>query len=53
MKSPKLAYPIVDPLTVAEVRALLLTCQPVSAEGPETPRSLRHIRDEASIRLMA
>lgn len=52
MTSPKLDQPVVDPLTVAEVRALLHTCRPESADGPESPRSLRHVRDEAIIRLM-
>lgn len=32
MTSPKLDQPVVDPLTVAEVRALLQTCGPVSVE---------------------
>jgi integrase len=53
MTSPKLDQPVVDPLTVAEVRALLQTCHPDAADGLETPRSLRHVRDEAIIRLMA
>lgn len=52
MTSPKLDQPVVDPLTVAQVRALLQTCQPDSADGPEAPRALRHVRDEAIIRLM-
>lgn len=53
MTSPKLDEPVVDPLTIAEVRALLHTCHPNAASGPETARSLRRVRDEAIIRLMA
>lgn len=50
---PKLDQPVVDPLTVAQVRALLQTCQPEAADVPATARPLRHARDEAIIRLMA
>ena len=53
MTSPKLDQPVVDPLTVAQVRALLQTCQPEAADVPATARPLRHARDEAIIRLMA
>jgi site-specific recombinase XerD len=53
MTSPKLDQPVVDPLTVAELRALLRTCQPDTPDDPATDRSLRHVRDEAIIRLMA
>jgi integrase len=53
MTSPKLDQPVVDPLTVAEVRALLQTCGSVSPDDPDAARSLRHVRDEAIIRLMA
>ncbi|WP_460714992.1 tyrosine-type recombinase/integrase [Nocardioides dilutus] len=53
MTSPKLDQPVVDPLTVAEVRALLQTCRlDVDADHGE-PLPLRHVRDEAIIRLMA
>ncbi|XVQ16134.1 tyrosine-type recombinase/integrase [Spirillospora sp. CA-255316] len=38
---------------VDELRALLQTCAPPVAEEPVTPRPLRHVRDEAIIRLMA
>lgn len=41
MKSPKLDLPVIDPLTVAEVRAVLHTCQPASADDPGEPRPLR------------
>jgi len=52
MTGPKLDQPVVDPLTVAEVRALLQTCVPGSGDDPSVDRSLRHVRDEAIIRLM-
>lgn len=53
MTSPKLDQPVVDPLTVAEVRALLQTCRlDVDTDDGEA-RPLRHVRDEAIIRLMA
>jgi integrase len=52
MTGPKLDHPVVDPLTVAEVRALLQTCVPGSGDDPSVDRSLRHVRDEAIIRLM-
>jgi site-specific recombinase XerD len=53
MISPKLDQPVVDPLTVAQVRALLQTCEPLVADDPARARPLRHVRDEAIIRLMA
>lgn len=53
MTSPKLDQPVVDPLTVAQVRALLQTCQVDPAANPEAVRPLRHVRDEAIIRLVA
>lgn len=53
MTSPKLDQPVVDPLTVAELRALLRTCQPDEAHDPVALRPLRHVRDEAIVRLMA
>jgi site-specific recombinase XerD len=52
MTSPKLDQPVVDPLTVAQVRALLATASSIRQPDPEA-RSLRHVRDEAIIRLMA
>ena len=53
MTSPKLDQPVVDPLTVPQVRALLQTCwMDTAVDGDET-RPLRHVRDEAIIRLMA
>jgi site-specific recombinase XerD len=52
MKSPKLDQPVVEPLTVDQVRALLHTCRPDGATDPEQQRPLRHVRDEAIIRLM-
>ena len=53
MTSPKLDQPVVDPLTVAQVRALLQTCDPLAADDSVAARPLRNIRDEAIIRLMA
>lgn len=53
MSSPKLDQPVVDPLTVDQVRALLRTCHPDAAGTTDRPRALRHVRDEAIIRLMA
>lgn len=53
MTSPKLHQPVVDPLTVAELRTLLRTCQPDTTDDHAADRSLRHVRDEAIIRLMA
>jgi integrase len=53
MTSPKLDQPVVDPLTVAELCALLQTCQRDTTDAPLADRSLRHVRDEAIIRLMA
>jgi site-specific recombinase XerD len=53
MTSPKLDQPVVDPLTVAQVRALLHSCHPDGGADPEARRPLRHGRDEAIIRLMA
>jgi site-specific recombinase XerD len=53
MTSPKLDQPVVDPLTVDQIRALLQTCQPDTPDDPAADRSLRHVRDEAIIRLMA
>lgn len=53
MRSPKLDQPVVDPLTVAELRALLQTCQFEAADDALAVRPLRHVRDEAIIRLMA
>lgn len=53
MTSPKLDHPVVDPLTVSELRALLRTCDPPAADDSGAARSLRHVRDEAIIRLMA
>ena len=37
MTSPKLDQPIVDPLTVAQVRALLQTCQGEAADDLRRP----------------
>lgn len=53
MNGPKLDQPVVDPLTLDQVRALLRTCHTEEANGPDLPRALRHVRDEAIIRLMA
>lgn len=53
MTSPKLDQPVVDPLTIAQIRALLHTCQADAEAEPEAVRPLRHARDEAIIRLMA
>ena len=53
MTSPKLDHPVIDPLTVAQIRALLQTCQVDPAADPEAVRPLRHVRDEAIIRMMA
>jgi len=53
MTSPKLDQPVVDPLTLDQVRALLRTCQPEQADDFRAARPLRHVRDEAIIRLMA
>lgn len=53
MTSPKLDQPVVDPLTVAELCTLLRTCQPDATDDPAADRSLRHVRGEAIIRLMA
>lgn len=53
MSSPKLDQPVVDPLTVDQIRALLRTCHPARAGATDRPRALRHVRDEAIIRLMA
>lgn len=53
MTSPKLDQPVVGPLSVAQVRALLQTCQPDPGAYGEPVRPMRHARDEAIIRLMA
>lgn len=53
LSSPKLDQPVVDPLTVDQIHALLRTCHPAGAGATDRPRALRHVRDEAIIRLMA
>lgn len=50
VKSPKLDEAVIEPLTDAELRALLKACQP--PKGADAKAMLRHRRDEAILRLM-
>ena len=50
IKSPKLDEQVIEPLTDAQLKALLKSCQP--PKGAEPSVALRFRRDEAIIRLM-
>lgn len=50
LKSPKLDTKVIEPLTEAELRALLKACQP--PKGATPLEAMRHRRDEAILRLM-
>ena len=51
MKAPRVQPPLVEPLTDAELRALLGTCTVPQEPAPVGER-LHHRRDEAIIRLI-
>ena len=51
MKAPRVQPPLVEPLTDAELRALIKTCA-VSDTAASVETTLHHRRDEAIIRLM-
>jgi integrase len=51
VKAPRVEPPLVDPLTDAELRALIRTCAVPEADAPAGD-TLHHRRDEAIIRLM-
>ena len=50
VKSPKLDEKVIEPLSDAELKAMLKACVP--PKGAEPREALRHRRDEAMIRLM-
>lgn len=50
VKPPKLDQQVIEPLTDADLRALLKACQP--PKGAEPQVALRYRRDEAIVRLM-
>lgn len=50
IKAPKLDSQVIEPLTEAELKALLAACSP--PKGAEPAEALRHRRDEAILRLM-
>lgn len=49
VRAPALDQPVVEPLTDAELRALITACRAPAGTRPRLP----HLRDEAIIRLMA
>lgn len=50
VKPPQLDDPIIEPLSDAQLSAMLKACKPASDATPQ--QRLRHVRDEAIIRLM-
>lgn len=47
--SPKRDQPVVDPLTVDQMRILLRTCYPDGAGATDRSRALRHVRDDQGL----